>query len=309
MNATEKVSIIVPTHNRPDKLPTALNSILNQTYTNIEIVVVDDNEPDSDARMKTEKVIDGYSEDNRIIYLKNDKCLGGGPARNVGIKAATGTYITFLDDDDRYLDKKIEKQVQFIQSENIEMCFGDIYIHNDADRLIEFRHNIWADGLKGQDLLKGLVIHGSAPTPSIMIKKEVVDRIGGFDDVPVGQEYVFTWKMIENGVDVKYFNSCDVVAYAHSQGRISNGENKIKGEAIMFELKKTKLNLLNKKEKRYLYFRHYAVLALTSFRNRNFTGILKYGLIIILKYPFLSLKEIIKVYNNKKTAKDFNKKY
>lgn len=308
MDMTEKVSVIVPTHNRPDKLPTALNSILNQTYTNIEIVVIDDNEPGSDARNKTEEVMAQYS-DNRIVYHKNDKCLGGGPARNEGIKVATGTYITFLDDDDRYLEKKIENQVNFIQSENIEMCFGDIYIHNDDDRLIEFRHNIWAEGLKGQDLLKGLVIHGSTPTPSIMIKKEVVERVGGFEDVPVGQEYVFSWKMIENGVNVKYFNCCDVVAYAHSQGRISSGKNKIKGEAIMFDLKKTKLDLLNNKEKRYLYFRHYAVLALTSFRDRNFANILKYGLIIVFKYPVLTLKEIVAVNNNKKAAKKLNGKY
>ena len=96
----KKVSVILPTHARPRRLETAIESILNQTYKNIEVIVIDDNDPSSPARQETKALMEKYLKDERVIYILNARSLGGGPARNEGIKKATGYYITFLDDDE-----------------------------------------------------------------------------------------------------------------------------------------------------------------------------------------------------------------
>ena len=109
----DKVSIIIPTYKRSDLLERAIKSVINQTYKNIEIIVVDDNVNNSKEHLQNLKIIEKYPQ---IIYIKNKKNLGGGLTRNVGIKASTGEYIAFLDDDDEFYPTKIEKQYQLYKS-------------------------------------------------------------------------------------------------------------------------------------------------------------------------------------------------
>ena len=94
------VSVIIPTYKRKlDFVSKALQSVLNQTYPNIEIVVIDDSPDDFPYRDDIKNYIDGLKTD-KILYIRNEKNLGGSLSRNVGINAAHGDYITFLDDDD-----------------------------------------------------------------------------------------------------------------------------------------------------------------------------------------------------------------
>jgi len=101
------VSIIIPTYNRARLLPNAIRSVLEQSYGHIEIVVIDDGSTDD-----TRKVLEPFKD--RILYLTSDH-KGTAHARNVGMKAATGKYIAFLDSDDTYLPYKIELQVSFME--------------------------------------------------------------------------------------------------------------------------------------------------------------------------------------------------
>ena len=89
------VSVIIPTYSRPVFLKRCLDSVLNQTYPNIEVFVVDDNNPDTDARSETEKTMEAYKENPRVTYLKHEKNKNGSAARNTGWKASHGEYITF----------------------------------------------------------------------------------------------------------------------------------------------------------------------------------------------------------------------
>lgn len=92
------VSVLVPTYNRSRFLSRALDSILAQTYTNIEIVVVDDNIPDSQAEKDTKEVLKPYIEKGQVKCVKTPGKLGGGAARNFALKELTGDYVAFLDD-------------------------------------------------------------------------------------------------------------------------------------------------------------------------------------------------------------------
>ena len=138
MNA--KVSVIIPTYKRSHFLQRAIDSVLNQTYKNLEIIVVDDNEPNSDFRKKTEMKMQKYADNTKVVYIKNNKNLGGALARNEGIFNATGDYITFLDDDDIYLPQKIEVQLGYMLKNDWDLSFSDVRIHNNNDILIDYRN-------------------------------------------------------------------------------------------------------------------------------------------------------------------------
>lgn len=116
------VSIIITTYNRCNLLPRAINSVLNQTYKNVEIIIVDDCSID-----KTQEIIKNYQKRySNIIYIKNDIPSGANVSRNKGIKIAQGEFIAGLDDDDEFLPERIEllmkhynNQYAFITSNNL----------------------------------------------------------------------------------------------------------------------------------------------------------------------------------------------
>ena len=87
----------------------AVSSVQDQTHQNLEIFVVDDNEPHSEDRQETALVMRSFEEDGRVHFIQLPKNMGGAAARNVGLYASTGDYICFLDDDDVFLPKKIEE--------------------------------------------------------------------------------------------------------------------------------------------------------------------------------------------------------
>lgn len=108
-----KVSVVIPTHNRSDLLPRAIQSVLRQTEQDFEIIVVSDGSTDdTDALM-----LEFEEKDKRIHYISYKPGRNGNYARNKGIKAAKGEYIAFLDDDDEWLPNKVEKQVALMEAD------------------------------------------------------------------------------------------------------------------------------------------------------------------------------------------------
>jgi glycosyltransferase involved in cell wall biosynthesis len=118
-NTKEKlVSCIIPTHNRSLLLKRAVESVINQNYKNLEIIVVNDGSIDD-----TEKVIEELKrQDPRIISLKNEQSKGPSAARNKGIKNATGYFIAFLDDDDQWLPNRISLNLSFLKEYDVSLC-------------------------------------------------------------------------------------------------------------------------------------------------------------------------------------------
>ena len=107
-----KISIVIPTYNRVDFLPKAIQSVLNQTYRNWEMIIVDDGSTDN-----TEEIVKGYKE-SRIQYIVHKYNLGLSAARNTGIKKSRGEYIAFLDSDDEWFPEKISCQMNIFQKED-----------------------------------------------------------------------------------------------------------------------------------------------------------------------------------------------
>ena len=120
------VSVIIPTFKRSNFILRAIESVLNQTYENIEIIIVDDNEGDNEFSKLTKKILKRFIDNGEIVYVKHRTNKGISAARNTGIKKAKGDYIAFLDDDDEFLPKKIELQLDIFNKSknNVGLVYG-----------------------------------------------------------------------------------------------------------------------------------------------------------------------------------------
>ncbi len=136
MKELKLVSVIIPTHNRAQHLKKALLSVFKQSYSPLEVIVVDDGSTDETAQM----IQNHFSE--RATYLKLSKNHGVSFARNRGIEAATGDWIAFLDSDDEWLPRKIELQMQYLQ-ENSSLEFvhcDEVWIRNGVPVTQQKKH-------------------------------------------------------------------------------------------------------------------------------------------------------------------------
>ncbi len=298
-----KISIIMPSYKRHrDLVERAIQSLLSQTYTNIEIVLVDDNARDDliDYRAELEALIIELN-DNRIVYLQNQSNLGGAGARNEGIKVSTGEYVTFLDDDDEYLPEKVEKQLAFMLDNNLDMSFSKLCIYNEKDKLIDVReHDIQSFDsvyLKKYHLTKQIT-----GTPTFMMKRQVLIDVGGFEIVPMGQEYYLMQKILWGKYKVGYFPECYIKAYRTSAEAISTGKNKIIGEKSLYKFKKTFFNILSMKERRYVRCRHYAVMAVAYKRNKKYFRALFMLFVATVCAPITAFREATNLQKRKKEA-------
>ena len=160
---TSKVSVIIPAYNKADFTVLAIRSVLNQTYKNIECIVVDDGSTDD-----TYDKIFPYDAQIKYIYQFNK---GASSARNRGIIHASGDYIAFLDCDDMYLQSKIEFSVNYMNSRKIGMVYNDAFLIDKNNKLI---------GLYRPKKVN-LLFHNSICN-SVMIRKEVFKKVGLFDE-------------------------------------------------------------------------------------------------------------------------------
>lgn len=173
------VSIIIPTFDRPIMLKRTINSVLNQTYKNIEVIVVDDNNPDTPSRKETTKLMTEF-EDKRIVYIKHNKNKNGSAARNTGFKVSNGDYIMFLDDDDEFFDRKVQEQLNRMESLDIEWgaCYTS-YERRLKSKMIAQSAETREGNLLLEELSRNLFVHAGS---NLMIRREVVKELNGFDE-------------------------------------------------------------------------------------------------------------------------------
>ncbi len=179
-----KVSVIIPTYNRAGYIVKTLESVFAQTYTDYEVIVVDDGSTDD-----TEEVLKPYYD--RIIYIRKENG-GQGSARNVGIKLAKGEYVAFLDSDDLWLPEKLEIQVKFMDDNpEVGLVFSDfvVFYEDDTGCLIEMRKV----HLQGKELTFQSLFHRNfIPTLTVLVRKSCIDDVGLFDEsreLIVGEDY------------------------------------------------------------------------------------------------------------------------
>lgn len=166
-----KISIIIPTYNRGNLICNSIKSVLNQTYKNFEVIVVDDGSIDN-TREQIEKI-----KDNRIKYIKLYKNRGASNARNIGISQATGKYISFQDSDDVYYPDKLEKQIKnmFNMKSNFDFCKIKVFVNDSFSKF--YPNSRQEKSIREGNILKELITYGNfISTQSILVKKNLLKK-------------------------------------------------------------------------------------------------------------------------------------
>lgn len=173
-NAAPLVTVVIPTYNHSCYLGRALQSVLDQTYTNWEAIVIDNHSTDN-----TDEVMASFA-DHRITYLKihNNGVIAA--SRNAGIRSAKGEWIAFLDSDDWWELTKLKRSVDAIEL-GADLVYHDLFIVRSCDQL-EFKERIVSSKpifpLYGALLCEGM----SVPNSSVVVRKELLNRIGGISE-------------------------------------------------------------------------------------------------------------------------------
>ncbi len=184
-----RVSIIIPTFNCARFIARTIDSVLNQTYRDYEIIVVDDGSSDDTAN-----IVDDYGE---VKYFYQSNC-GVSAARNRALKESTGELIAYLDADDMWYPHKLDLQVAFLDAhEKCGVLHSDVSVINEGDEIIHVRFNSETgrpvpQGYCNEDLLRRCHVQ----TPTVIERRECIAKAGGFDErLPVAQDYMH-WIMI-----------------------------------------------------------------------------------------------------------------
>ena len=301
MQESVLVSVIMPTYKRTDYLKRAIDSIVSQTYRNIELVIADDNVSESEEHLTVLEICNNYKSSINVQYVWTGGHVGGGVARNIACSHATGKYLCFLDDDDVYLPDKVRVQLEFMVKNNLDMSFMDVTWLNEKDEIVEIRSFDYITDCSNESLLKEHLLHNIAPTSIYMIKRESFNKTKGFGDLKVGQDIYLMFQCINLGMKIAYMPGSYVNQYLHSGERISIGRNKIEGENWWYKEKQKYISVLDKKQIAFFRFRHYIILFFACLRSNFYFRALQYGIIAFFCSPKDSIIEGKKYLKGKKT--------
>lgn len=257
-------TVIIPTYNRAELLKEAIQSVLNQTYENFELLVIDDHSIDN-----TKEIVASF-EDKRIRYYLNDRGKGGAGTRNAGIFRASGEWIAFLDDDDIWLPNKLDVTDKKIRALNglIGLVYSgytlyDFYKKQKVSVIIPDK-----EGWIQQSLLYANCI---GTFSAVAIQKDVLFKVGGLDvEFPAMQDWELYVRISGLTKVACIREELTYVRFSHSD-RISNDFKKKLIGSVLFRQKQAKLintspRLKHHTAARIIYF---------SFKSKDWTKVWK----------------------------------
>ena len=288
-----KVSVVISTYKRDEALMRALESLVAQSYRGFEVVLVDDS-AEAQWQQKVKEIAASFEERLDLTIITNPENLGSAATRNKGIAAASGEYITFLDDDDIYLPEKIEKQLADMEASGADYGLTDLYLYNENEEIAEKRERRYILSTDPQELFRYHLLYHMTGTDTFMFKTEYLRKIGGFPPINVGDEFYLMKEAILAGGKCCYSPHCYVKAYIHTgeAGGLSSGQGKIDGENSLHEEKKKYFSRLPKKDVRHIKARHYAVIAFAHLRMKQYPAFCANAIRAVLISPAKSLSII-----------------
>ncbi len=224
------ISVVIPTYNRADLISISINSAINQSYKNIEIILIDDGSTDN-----TKEVVQAI-HDSRIRYIKHPKNLGGNASRNAGIEAAKGEYIAFLDSDDTWVENKLELQIASIQKylhkEKVvsytQIFYSDKGINNNTYHTFNEEFFMPKRGKKSDETLAEYLFcnRGEMFTSTLLLHKSLLLSTRFRENLRKHQEYDLCLRLEAQGVFFSFLDKPLTIwnadpSYEHV-GRIPN---------------------------------------------------------------------------------------
>lgn len=291
MNKKPLFSIIVPTFNRANKISRSIQSVLDQTYPDFELIIVDDGSTDN-----TQEVINKF-HDNRIRYfLKINEERGA--ARNYGINNAKGQYITFLDSDDLIYPNHFEEAYSFIKKEQPEVFHQQYEIRDGAKKKSSsIKTSIKTALIKGNPLsCMGVFIKREIAIVNLFIQDR---RISGSEDYELWLRYASKYNFLYNPICTSSLIIHDDRS-VFKMGRDKLIERKLLMVDYAFKDEDVKLEYTSYRDKILAYSFSYIALHLALLKNNNilafkylFKAIMKNPLLIFEKRFYAVIKRLI----------------
>ena len=255
------VSVVLPTYNRSSTLGRAIDSVLDQTFANFELIIVDDGSTDD-----TTDVLDAYT-DPRIRIIKHKNSKGGSAARNTGISESRGKHIAFIDSDDKWIESKLERQLKQIEScTNISAVYTGYYKNHSGYR--ELGH-IPKHG--GNIFEAQLARDRVNPTSTVLVKSECFDAVGKFDESLDARQDYEMWLRISKEFNFGYIKDPLVIMY-EGENRITNNiDDRIQSTLDIIDKYSMSINNLSESEKRDALATQYFSLGRYCQKQRDFT--------------------------------------
>ena len=234
------VTVVITTCRRSPKIVRrAVQSVVNQTYSKWELILVDDSPNDYEYRQEVKMTIMCLKVNNNIRYVANEKNSGVSISRNKGLGMATGEFIAYLDDDDEWLPEKLQKQVNALNrtSSNVALVYNPFYKRQEGNDKLELIKRPLRSGSLYEVLMHDGNIFGGMSMP--LMRTECLRKIGGFDIKMQYSEDMDLWLRIAQNYEVISFDDPLVIYYVHEGEQLtSNPEKKIIGLEHLYEKNK-----------------------------------------------------------------------
>ncbi len=260
------VSVVMPTYKRSEKLIRAIDSVLNQTYTNIELILVNDNEPNDDYTMELKNRVERFEQDLRFHLIIQEKHINGAVARNVGIGESRGEYIAFLDDDDWWKPNKIETQIKVLSDLSSEWGGVSCKIERYNNDTLVSRQSSYPSGYVYKEVL---MLNADYETGSLLLRHEALDNTGYFDpnllrhqDLQLLVNFTYKYKLM---MVEEYLHCRDI---SDTQNR-PNVEKIINAKKAFFNSVKPIIDTLTPKERRQIRVINRAEVGYVRLRNKQ----------------------------------------
>lgn len=220
------VSAIITTYKRdPRIVERALNSIFNQTYNNIEIIVVDDSPVEFEQRIEVEQLINRVSTNSpfKIKLIINEKTCGACASRNIGLKESKGQIIGYLDDDDEWCPNKIESMVHMFDNPKIGLVYSNYYEMNDDSHILKtIKLKNFCDN-PYEHLIRSNFIGG---TSFPLLRKCAVISAGSFDEEMLSAQDYDLWLRLAKVSELTYVDEYLSIYHIHNNDQISKNHLK-----------------------------------------------------------------------------------
>lgn len=278
------VSIIIPFYNRISKLLKSIDSVKNQTYFNWELILVDDCSTDNIT-----EILDECNNDKRIKIIRLNKNSGPAKARNVGLKQAIGKYVAFLDSDDEFLPKKIEKQLNIMENSNAEISHTS-YMRFDGKSKKAINSGI----LNGKTIPR-IIRSCNIATPTIMLNRKFIIENNLFfpENIRIGEDICY-WIKISKKTDIVGINEPLTIVNVNSKSSYNDFKKQLEGisNILKFVLNDDELSIYYD-EISNLCFAYYNLSNLVN--QKNIKSKISFRQLIRKIVPFSIRKKIRKI--------------
>lgn len=211
------VSVIMPCYNCEKFIEQAIESVINQTYSNIELIIINDCSTDN-----TSKILEEYNNRNNVIVLFNDINKGVSYSRNRGVSIANGDWIAFIDSDDYWDVTKIEKQIDKIKETNSKFVFNSTAYVDENGKISKYSLNV-PPKIDYCTLLKQNIISCS----SVLIKKDLL-KVHKMEYDNIHEDYYCWLRILKDGVIAHSVNYTLLYYRLSKKGKSSNKIKAIK---------------------------------------------------------------------------------